>query len=136
MSYISWINKHSLKHKNIVDKLSHLSNDEIIKYFDFDNMVKNEPDFCPLYKENKKCHDMKKLNCYLCACPLFRLTDEKSYCDINSKFGSEIVAKDGFIHQNCSNCNIPHKTSYIKKNFSKSWKDIMKDVVKKKSIKL
>lgn len=129
MSYITWIKKHALKHAQIVKKLEHLSDDEIIKYFVFDNMVKNEQDFCPLYKDNKKCHDMETLNCYLCACPLFRLNNQKSYCEINSKFGSEIIAKDGFIHQNCSNCNIPHKTSYIKKNFSRDWNKIMKDVL-------
>ena len=129
MGYITWIEKHSLKHKNILDKLSHLKDEEIIEYFDFDNMVKNEPDFCPLYKDNKKCHDMEKLNCYLCACPLFRLDKQKSYCEIDSKFGSTIESKDGFIHQNCSNCTIPHKTSYVKKNFNKNWSFIMKDVV-------
>lgn len=129
MGYITWIEKHSQKHKNIVDKLSGFTDNQIIEYFDFDNMVKNEPNFCPLYKDGKKCHDMEKLNCYLCACPLFRLDKKKSYCDINSKFGSTTQGKDGFIHQNCSNCNIPHKTSYIEKNFSKNWSFIMKDVV-------
>ena len=76
MSYKSWFETHAKKHKKIVDKLAHLSDDEVIAYFDFDNMVKNEPDFCPLYKDNKKCHDTKELNCYLCACPNFRFDDE------------------------------------------------------------
>ena len=128
MSYTTWIKNHSIKHKRIINKLSSLSDDEIIKYFDFDNMVKNEPDFCPLYKENKKCHDMEKLNCYLCACPLFRLDLKQSYCEINSKYGTKKEGKDGFIHQNCSNCNIPHQVPYIKKNFSKDWSFIMRDV--------
>jgi len=130
MGYKQWIKQHSIKHKKIVDKLSNFTDDEIIEYFDFDNMVKNEPNFCPLYKDNKKCHNIEKLNCYLCACPLFRLDTHKSYCQIDSKFGSTIIAKDGFIHQNCSNCVIPHKKSYIKKNFSRSWSYIMKDVCK------
>ena len=128
MKYRTWIENHSIKHKRIIDRLSHLTNDEVIEYFDFDNMVKNEPEFCPLYKENKKCHDMEKLNCYLCACPLFRLDTNRSYCEINSKYGASKEGKGGFIHQNCSNCTIPHKTFYIKKNFSKDWKEIMKDV--------
>jgi Zn-finger protein len=118
MKYKTWIKNHSIKHKNILNKLKSLSDDEIVEYFDFDNMVKNEPDFCPLYKDNKKCHDMEKLNCYFCACPLFRIDDTKSYCDINSKYGSTIQAKDGFIHQDCSNCQIPHKTQYIKNMIS------------------
>ena len=50
-------------------KLEDKTTDEVIEYFKFENMVKNEPDFCPLYKDNKKCHDMEDLNCYLCACP-------------------------------------------------------------------
>ncbi|HIP51520.1 MAG TPA: hypothetical protein EYG94_05450, partial [Campylobacterales bacterium] len=63
MSYIKWYTEHGEKHKVIMDKLTHLSDDEVIAYFRFDNMVKNEPDFCPLYKDNKKCHDLKELNC-------------------------------------------------------------------------
>jgi len=127
--YKKWIIEHSKKHKKIIDKLSNLSDDEVIKYFDFDNMVKKEPNFCPLYKENKKCHDIQNLNCYLCACPLFRLENDKSYCEINSRFGDMIKSQDGFTHQNCSNCLIPHKISYIKKNFSRNWIDIMRDVL-------
>ena len=130
MTYKNWIEQHSKKHKTIVDKLSHLSDDEIIDYFDFENMVKNEPNFCPLYKDHKKCHNIEKLNCYLCACPLFRLDTNKSYCAINSKYGSQIEGKNGFIHQNCSNCLIPHKIPYIKKNFSRDWTKIMKNIFK------
>ena len=129
MSYISWINQHALKHKKLVKKLSHLSDAEMIDYFDFDNMVKNEADFCPLYKDNKKCHDIKELNCYLCACPNFRLSETKSTCNINSKDGGSIVSKkDAFIHQDCSKCSVPHKKDYVKKYFNRDWSFIMKDV--------
>jgi hypothetical protein len=77
MSYIKWFDAHAKKHKVIVDKLVNLdyTKEQIIDYFDFDNMVKEEPNFCPLYKDNKKCHDMDKLNCYMCACPNFRFND-------------------------------------------------------------
>lgn len=128
MTYEYWINQHQLKHKKIIEKLHFLSDNEIIEYFDFNNMVKNEIDFCPLYKENKKCHDVEKLNCYLCACPLFRLSTMKSSCVINSRFGGEFKTDDGFIHQDCTNCDIPHKVSYVRKNFSKDWGEIMKFV--------
>ena len=57
MSYMNWFQTHGEKHKAVMDKLTHLNDDEVIAYFRFDNMVQNEPDFCPLYKENKKCHD-------------------------------------------------------------------------------
>ena len=92
-------------------KLIQLSDDEVIAYFHFENMVEKEPDFCPLYKEHKKCHDMKDLNCYLCACPSFRFDDEGfqkveaktlySTCSIDSKDGAQFISDDA-IHQNCS----------------------------------
>ena len=47
MSYGSWFQEHGEKHKKIIEKLAHLSDDELIEYFRFDNMVKKEPDFCP-----------------------------------------------------------------------------------------
>ena len=35
---------------------------------------------------------------------------------------------ENYIHQNCSDCVIPHKKKYIKKNFSRDWFEVMKDV--------
>lgn len=120
-----------------MEKLKDKSVDEVIEYFRFDNMVKNEPDFCPLYEENKKCHDYEKLNCYLCACPNFRFNDDGfevqegrtlfSYCNINSKDGDQFLGED-YIHQNCSGCLVPHREKYIKKNFSRDWFEIMSEV--------
>ncbi len=133
MGYKSWFDTHAKKHKRIVDKLlkEGRSREEIIEYFLFDNMLKNEPDFCPLYKKNKKCHQIEELNCYLCACPNFRFNDEatikKSYCSINSKEGRELKTQNGIIHQDCSNCTIPHHKKYIQNNFSISWIEIMKE---------
>ena len=118
-------------------KLTHLSDDEVITYFRFDNMLQNEPEFCPLYKENKKCHDMEDLNCYLCACPHFRFDDSGlkkidertlySTCSIDSKDGAQFISDDS-IHQDCSACLIPHREVYIKKVFSRDWFKIMKEV--------
>ena len=142
MSYMKWFNAHALKHKNIVDKLLELnySKEQIVDYFDFDNMAKEEKDFCPLYKDNKKCHDMKELNCYLCACPNFKFNDNGldtrdefkilSKCNINN--GEEFVG-NGVIHQDCSSCTVPHHKSYILKNFSSDWKEIMKNVIVKEN---
>ena len=129
MSYQSWYEKFALKHKAIVSKLSHLSDDEIIKYFRYENMQKNEVDFCPLYKQNKKCHDIEDLNCYFCGCPNFRVQTTQSICAIDSKYGGKLVAKNGFIHQDCSNCTIPHKELYIKKHFQRNWKDVMDQTI-------
>ncbi|WP_321779418.1 hypothetical protein [Sulfurimonas sp.] len=137
MSYEKWFNAHAQKHKKIVEKLqkSNLSANEIVEYFYFDNMVKKEIDFCPLYKENKKCHDMDELNCYMCACPNFRFNDDGidtysefkilSKCDINN--GEKFKGK-GVIHQDCSTCTVPHHKTYAIKNFSLDWKQMMKNV--------
>jgi len=129
MTYTEWYNEHAKKHAAIMKKLEGLDKDTIVEYFMFENMVEKEPDFCRLYKDNRKCHDMEDLNCYLCGCSNFRLTDTKSYCDINSKYGGVVEGKDGFIHQNCSGCTIPHRESFIKKVFNKDWKIMMKDVL-------
>lgn len=143
MTYLSWYEDQASKHQAVMKKLlaDGLSKDEIIAYFDFDNMKVEEPDFCPLYREKneegtlgKKCHDMENLNCYLCACPNFRFNDEGvgqqeektcySYCSIDSKDGAQGVYGDA-IHQDCSNCTVPHHVSYIKKHYDEDWKKVM-----------
>ena len=134
MSYLSWFNKYASKHKTIVDKLieKNYTKEQIVNYFEFENMVKNEIDFCPLYKKNKKCHDMENLNCYLCGCPNFRFNDDGlgtynefkilSRCDINN--GAKLKSKDK-IHQDCSSCTVPHHKKFVLKNFDTDWKKIM-----------
>ena len=140
MTYQEWYEEHANKHKTIVEKLQKkgLSKEEIVEYFDFENMVKMEKDFCLLYSENKKCHDVKTLNCYLCACPHFRFKDEGfekienktkySFCSIDAKDGKTAIYGDA-IHQDCSACTVPHHKSYILKNFDYDWKNIMKKCV-------
>jgi hypothetical protein len=137
MGYSTWSQKHAKKHEKIVTKLQNknYTKEEIVDYFDYENMLKEEFDFCPLYKDNKKCHDMDELNCYLCACPNFRFNDngiEKvedktkySLCGIKSKDARESCYGDK-IHQDCSLCLIPHAKSYILDNFDYDWKLIMK----------
>jgi hypothetical protein len=137
MSYQQWFEQHATKHHRIVKKLraKNYTQSQIIDYFDFENMLKEERDFCPLYAKSKKCHDMDKLNCYLCACPNFRFkdngiqkVDEKtlySFCDIDSKDGVQGVYGDA-IHQDCSQCGVPHHRAYVEKHFDLDWKKIMK----------
>ncbi|MBP7225173.1 MAG: hypothetical protein KBA17_01440 [Aliarcobacter sp.] len=143
MTYDQWFQLQGELHSNVMKKLTHKSVDEIIEYFKFENMVKNEPDFCPLYKDNKKCHDVEELNCYLCACPHFRFDDlgfekigEKvvySFCSIDSKKGAKFEGDD-YIHHDCSGCTIPHRAKYIKANdFKANWFEAMKDVRPNKS---
>ncbi len=65
MSYSGWFESHAIKHKKIVDKLvaKNYTQEQIIEYFEFENLVKEENDFCLLYKTNTKCHEMESLNC-------------------------------------------------------------------------
>lgn len=140
MSYISWVEAHAAKHKTIVNKLQkqEFTKAQIIDYFDFENMVKTEPEFCPLYAEHKKCHDMESLNCYLCACPNFRFKDEGlqkiedktqySFCDIDSKDGAQGIYGQA-IHQDCSKCGVPHHRSYVEKHFDLDWKKVMQKCI-------
>jgi len=137
MSYKQWFDAHGTKHRAIMEKLTHLGDEEVIEYFRFENMVKNEPEFCPLYAENKKCHDTPELNCYLCACPNFRFNDTGfsveegktlfSTCSIESPDGDRYVSESA-IHQNCAGCIVPHRESYIRKLFDRDWFSIMEDV--------
>lgn len=138
MGYTDWFDQHAKKHKVIVEKLlaKNYTTEQIIDYFDFDNMIKEENDFCPLYKDNKKCHDMESLNCYLCACPNFRFNDsgikqidskiQYSVCNIESKDGRQGVYGDK-IHQDCSKCQVPHHKAYVEKHFDLDWKICMKE---------
>ena len=136
MSYAKWFEEHAKKHKKIIEKLlaKNFNKTQIIEYFDFENMVQNEKEFCPLYKEPKKCHDIDELNCYLCACPHFRFNDkgikkvdnktQYSLCDVESKNGIQGVYGD-VMHQDCSSCHIPHTQKYIEKHFELEWEKIM-----------
>ncbi|MFA5455815.1 MAG: hypothetical protein WC272_10935 [Sulfurimonas sp.] len=138
MSYGEWFEQHADKHKKIVAKLISrgYTKEQIIEYFEFENMVKAESDFCPLYKDNKKCHDTGELNCYLCACPNFRFDDngiEKvenytkySFCAIDSKDGRQGVYGDK-IHQDCSKCTVPHHKEHVQKKFDLDWREIMRE---------
>ncbi len=137
MTYKEWFDTHAKKHAKILEKLKHLNDDEVIAYFRFDNMVQKEPEFCKLYKDKKKCHDMEVLNCYFCACPNFRFNVDGikkqakktlySICSIDSKDGAQYIGED-YIHQNCSACLVPHKEAYIKKHFTRDWLAAMKEV--------
>lgn len=139
MTYKEWFESHGKKHRAVMERLGDLGDDEVIAYFRFENMVEQEPAFCPLYQMNKKCHDMETLNCYLCGCPHFRFDDhgfykeeEKtvySYCAIHSAHGGKLVSKEA-IHQDCSRCTIPHQESCIKQHFKRDWFEMMADVYK------
>ena len=58
MTYEEWFLNQGKEHQKIITKLKDYNINEIIDYFKFENMVINEPNFCLLYKENKKCHNI------------------------------------------------------------------------------
>lgn len=134
MTYTQWFESHASKHTVIMKKLTYLTDTEVIEYFRFENMVVNEPDFCLLYAENKKCHEIESLNCYWCACPYFRFNDSGfsiaegktlySTCSIESKEGAQFVS-DKSTHQDCTHCLIPHGEKVIKKDFNRNWRITM-----------
>lgn len=137
MSYLEWFDTHANKHQVIVQKLraQNYTKEMIIEYFSFENMVKKESEFCLLYANKQKCHDISNLNCYLCACPHFRFNDKelsvkdgitrKSECSIVSKKSSEFVYEN-VAHLDCSACIVPHTKAFISKHFDVEWKMIMK----------
>jgi hypothetical protein len=145
MSYIKWLQTHVKKHHDIIQKLQKrgLSPEATIAYFNFENMLKKEPDFCPLYAKGQKCHDMKHLNCYLCACPFFQFNDagieyegtipRYSRCAINAK-DTGIYATKTAVHQDCSSCTLPHHTGFIKKRFDFELSKIMQECLVKTDI--
>jgi hypothetical protein len=134
MTYLEWFETHAKKHAMIMKSLINLSDDEVIDYFVYENMQEKHPDFCPLYAQGKKCHDMKELNCYFCACMYFRFSDKGikeeggktcySLCSIEAKGSKNFESADA-VHLDCSDCLIPHKKSVIKKYFSRNWREIM-----------
>ena len=95
---------------------------QIVDYFDFDNMKQLETSYCGLYADNTKCHDIEKLNCFFCGCPYFAYDDNGlaqsgdktvySKCIIDAIKSSEFIS-DKAIHQDCTNCDIPHRTAFV-----------------------
>ena len=82
----------------------------------------NVSDFCPLYTQNKTCHDiaLSKINCQGCYCPNYMIEvalDNHSglykigICSINSKFGI-YKQKENYLILNCSQCKIPHYENF------------------------
>lgn len=134
MTYRQWHDDFADRHQEIVRMLEERSDEELIDYFRYENMRKRHPAFCPLYEEEERCHDMENLNCYLCGCPHFRYCDEGidtvngkvrySLCAIEAREGKTFET-DTAIHQDCSDCPLPHLHGFIKKYFDRNWGRIM-----------
>ena len=128
MTFKDWEDNHNKKVNKILDKIKGYSEEEIIEYFDFDNMVLHEPEFCPLYETNTKCHNIKNLSCLFCGCPYFKKSDDKPFytredgvkimssCQIGAKNASVFI-HEGVGQCDCTNCTVPHNESFVKKYF-------------------
>ena len=80
MTFAEWERSHNAKVVSILVKLKGKSDIEVIRHFDYDNMAKEESEFCPLYDIGEKCHKTDKpFNCYLCGCPYFRESDDEPF---------------------------------------------------------
>lgn len=121
MTFQEWRTAQEERRDRILIKLSTFTSEEVAEYFNYDNMVAEEPDFCPLYKTNSKCHDVENLNCYLCGCPYFKSSDTTpfsvadgvkvmSICSINAVQASTFI-QDGVQQCDCSQCLVPHRKS-------------------------
>ena len=134
MTFADWTHSHVKKVDEILNKLTDLTDEEVVAYFNFDNMVEKEKDFCPLYETGTKCHDVDNLNCYFCGCPFFKNSDDKpmymkdsikvmSICTIGAK-ESSVFVYDGVQQCDCSKCDIPHKNDFVMKNIKKDISEI------------
>ncbi len=137
MGYMQWYEEFAAKHRAIVERLKDKSREEILAYFDYENMRVKHPDFCPLYAQGVKCHEMEGLNCYFCGCPAFRFCDtgldkiggktRYSLCAVASRWSTAVESATA-IHQDCSHCPLPHRVGFIRRHFDRDWKRTMAEV--------
>jgi len=103
-----------LKQTNISFTLENIL--EIINQTSFLIRSEKYPNECPYYPERKPCHNVLKLNCFLCACPEYKKEKNEGGCGLDSKLGK------WHYHPNlpagkiwdCSDCPTPHYPEYIK----------------------
>lgn len=129
MTYSFWAKSHIGKRSELLRILidKGFSEEDIVKHFNWSNMVRAHPDYCGLFAENKKCHNLQELNCLFCACPHFIFNDNGLYiegiktvyskCGIDSRFGTEFEY-DIAIHQDCTLCLIPHTKQFASKHLN------------------
>jgi hypothetical protein len=134
MTYREWYGEFARRHREIVKRIDTAEAETLIDYFRYENMRERHPGFCPLYAEGKRCHELENLNCYLCGCPHFRYCDEGideiggkirySLCAIDAKEGKTFET-DTAIHQDCSDCPLPHLSGFIRRHFDRDWAAVM-----------
>ena len=125
MTYSDWHTKYIESITALISSLPYDRVEDIVNYFEYENMRSHHPSHCPLYSEALRCHDVRPLNCLFCACPHFQYsntplsapsdgTKTMSICTIGSKQARRFT-HDNISHCDCSQCYIPHTTSHIRK---------------------
>jgi Zn-finger protein len=125
MTYTAWLTQHLTKQSALIAKLQRTKHNawSIVEAFSYNTMREMEPEYCPLYATHAKCHELKTLNCFFCACPHFVFDDaglettpegltRMSLCKIDSKHAKTSIA-NGQIHLDCSCCTLPHTKAFI-----------------------
>ena len=113
-----WQKEFDKKRRDLIKKYNLKTVKDVIEFFRYSNLRNREPDFCPLFKEGAKCHDLldNELICFFCACPYFdySLWDEENKiygrCIINSKYGF----RNEYGYWDCSKCLLPHREKFVK----------------------
>lgn len=119
-----WFLDFKKRRENIVRSGGLSSPGKIADYFTYTNMKNKHPDFCPLYKNEQKCHDMSsnELICYFCACPYYdyeyynEAKKEYGRCLINSRYGK----RNRWGYWDCTNCLLPHRRKFVIHYLSKN----------------
>jgi len=102
-----------------------MSEEEILEYFLYPNISKQEPDFCILYGCGEVCHSLPKgkLNCFGCYCPYFEMVvwndgekDITGRCAMGSEYMTIFSTATGDHLLDCSNCWFPHEEAEVKKS--------------------
>ena len=87
----------------------------IVAEFSYKTRKQKFPDACICYLQDKPCHDMENLNCFLCYCPFYDRSKEEGGCLKNSKDGEWFYSKKLYAGKvwDCSNCTITHEDTFV-----------------------
>jgi len=123
-----WEDKHFVEivHELRLEKID-ISYENILKIIEamsFERRARRNPEKCPYYQgpSLQSCHNIKDLNCLLCACPNYNSKELEGGCRINSKYGKwtyhpNLPAGRVF---DCSDCKINHSKREIEKYLTKN----------------
>ena len=96
----------------------------IIGEFRFDVRSKTYPSACICYEQQKQCHDMPDLNCFLCYCPYYRITSTEGGCLRGSNDGKWYYSDKLPLGKiwDCSGCTYPHTENAVKEHLTRAFK--------------